>query len=57
MYSQLELRVQAFYTILVGQTDYNLCRSYMPYDCHHYKTGEQFDYKNPKETFEIERLS
>lgn len=47
-YSQLELRVQAFYTILVGQTDYNLCRSYMPYDCHHYKTGEQFDYKNPK---------
>ena len=46
-YSQLELRVQAFYTILVGHTDYNLCRAYMPLDCHHYKTNEQFDYKNP----------
>lgn len=47
-YSQLELRVQAFYTILVGHTDYNLCRAYMPLDCHHYKTNEQFDYKNPE---------
>ena len=32
-YSQLELRVQAFYTILVGHTDYNLCRAYLPLDC------------------------
>lgn len=47
-YSQLELRVQAFYTILVGHTDYNLCRAYMPLDCHHYKTNEQFDYRNPE---------
>lgn len=47
-YSQLELRVQAFYTILVGHTDYNLCRAYMPLDCHHYKTNEQFNYRNPE---------
>lgn len=47
-YSQLELRVQAYYTIITGNLDYNLCKSYMPYDCRHYKTGELFDYKNPE---------
>lgn len=46
-YSQMELRIQANYTILVGSPDYNLCRAYMPYDC---KTedGIIFDYKNPE---------
>lgn len=33
-YSQIELRVQALYTILVGEGDLNLCRAYMPYKCH-----------------------
>jgi len=33
-YSQIELRFQAFYTILVGHPDLNLCRAYMPYKCH-----------------------
>lgn len=33
-YSQIELRLQAFYTILVGHPDLNLCRAYMPYKCH-----------------------
>lgn len=33
-YSQIELRFQAFYTILVGTPDLNLCRAYMPYKCH-----------------------
>lgn len=47
-YSQLELRVQAFYTIISGGLDYNLCKAYMPYDCRHYKTGEQFNYMNPE---------
>lgn len=47
-YSQLELRVQAFYTIISGGTDYNLCKAYMPYDCRHYETGEQFNYMNPE---------
>lgn len=44
-YSQVELRVQAYYTILVGAPDYNLCRAYMPYGCINSK-GEHFDYKN-----------
>ena len=33
-YSQIELRVQALYTMLVGEGDLNLCRAYMPYKCH-----------------------
>lgn len=46
-YSQIELRFQAFYTILVGSPDLNLCRAYMPYKCH-LKDGTQFDYMNPE---------
>lgn len=42
-YSQIELRFQAFYTILVGSPDLNLCRAYMPYQCH-LKDGTHFDY-------------
>lgn len=45
-YSQIELRFQAFYTILVGNPDLNLCRAYMPYECIN-KEGVAFDYKNP----------
>lgn len=44
-YSQIELRFQAMYTILVGSPDLNLCRAYMPYKCHNEKYGE-FDYNN-----------
>ena len=44
-YSQIELRFQAFYTILVGHPDLNLCRAYMPYQCHR-ADGTQFDYNN-----------
>lgn len=45
-YSQIELRFQALYTILVNHPDQNLCRAYMPYKCHRL-TGELFDYNNP----------
>lgn len=45
-FSQIELRFQAFYTILVGAPDLNLCRAYMPYKCHK-KDGTKFDYTNP----------
>lgn len=45
-FSQIELRFQAFYTILVGAPDLNLCRAYMPYKCHK-PDGTQFDYTNP----------
>lgn len=34
-YSQVELRLQAMYTILCGEPDLNLCRAYMPYKCYH----------------------
>lgn len=44
-YSQIELRFQAFYTILVGHPDLNLCRAYMPYACHRVD-GTSFDYTN-----------
>jgi DNA polymerase-1 len=45
-FSQVELRVQAYYTILVGSPDYNLCRAYMPYGCSSKNTWEKFDYNN-----------
>ena len=44
-YSQIELRFQALYTILVGYPDLNLCRAYMPYKCVN-KDGVEFDYNN-----------
>lgn len=47
-YSQHELRVQAYWTIVVGGGDLNLCRAYMPFNCKHKPTGEQFDFTNPK---------
>ena len=48
-YSQVELRLQALYTILVGAPDLNLCRAYMPYQCCRVVDDgfEDFDYKNP----------
>ena len=46
-YSQIELRFQALYTILVGEPDLNLCRAYMPYKCHK-ADGTPFDYNKPE---------
>lgn len=45
-YSQIELRFQALYTIYVSKGDKNLCRAYMPYQCH--RGSEKFDYNNPE---------
>lgn len=45
-FSQIELRFQALYTILVGHPDTNLCRAYMPYNCVD-ATGTAFAYDNP----------
>jgi len=42
-YSQIELRIQALYTMLVLSPDYNLCRAYMPYQC----TNKNGDWYNP----------
>ena len=47
----MELRIQAHFTTLIGHPDYNLCRAYMPYDCHTYNEMFAlvvFDYKNPE---------
>ena len=59
-FSQVELRVQAFYTILVGDPDLNMLRAYSPYKCHrvvddgsvgcgmHQYHFEPYDYTNPE---------
>ena len=47
-YSQIELRLQAMYTILVGHPDKNLCRAYMPYECVDVE-GKLFDPQDPKD--------
>lgn len=44
-YSQMELRLQAHYTILVSGGDTNLCRAFIPFKCTNMLTGETFDYK------------
>ena len=45
-YSQIELRFQALYTILIGHPDFNMCRAYMPYKCVD-SNGNPFDINNP----------
>ncbi|MGG0667841.1 DNA polymerase [Lederbergia citrisecunda] len=47
--SQIELRAQANYSVLLGKPDLNLCRAYMPLYCKHYKTGEEYGFKDAKE--------
>lgn len=47
--SQIELRVQANYTILLNKPDVNLCRAYMPFKCKHYKTGEEYSFETPED--------
>jgi DNA polymerase-1 len=47
--SQIELRAQGNYSILLGKPDLNLCRAYMPLYCKHYKTGAMYDYVDVKE--------
>lgn len=43
-YSQIELRIQALYTILLGNPDTNMCQAYMPYNCTHHHTRGMFRY-------------
>lgn len=47
--SQMELRMQAFYTLKIGKGDRNLCRAYIPYDCVSVITGEKFNVYNPED--------
>lgn len=45
-YSQMELRIQAVYTILIMGGDLNLCRIYMPFRCYNSKTLKSFEFKD-----------
>lgn len=47
-YSQMELRMQAQYTIDISGGDKNLCRAYVPFECKSFITGETFDVYNPE---------
>lgn len=51
-FSQMELRLQAYYTMLVGNGDKNMCRAYIPFECKSNKTGELF---NPKDKTTLSR--
>ena len=49
-FSQMELRLQANYTVEISSGDYNLCRAFIPFKCNSVFTGEQYnlekDYEN-----------
>ena len=46
--SQMELRVQAYYTILhASEPDLLMCRAYMPYNCYN-EVSTKFDYNKPE---------
>lgn len=47
-YSQMELRMQAQYTVSISGGDKNLCRAYIPFECKSFITGETFDVYNPE---------
>lgn len=44
--SQIELRAQSNYSILLGKPDLNLCRAYMPLYCRHSETGEMYKFES-----------
>jgi DNA polymerase I len=39
----MELRIQAMYTLLLGEGDLNLCRAFIPYKCKSFITNEMYD--------------
>src|SRR5690554_1937645 len=47
-YSQMEMRVQADYTIQLGNPDENLCNAFMPYQKTSIFTGETFSFPKHK---------
>lgn len=47
-FNQMELRYQAYYTLLMGKGDFNMCRAFIPYLCTSLWTDEVFDPKNPE---------
>ena len=55
-FSQVELRVQALYTILVNDPDLNMLRAYSPYKCHRLKQDGTYDFDTVHIAFCIEML-
>ena len=51
-YSQIELRFQALYTLLLKHPDFNMCRAYMPYECYHISNNIKMKF-NPDNPFDI----
>ena len=52
-YSQIELRIQAMYTILLENPDMNLCRAYMPYKCYRLNELNDTEEFNPNDPTHI----
>lgn len=48
-YDQIELVTQAHYCVVLKAEGTNLARAYMPYKCHHYLTGQEYNFKDPDE--------
>ncbi len=48
-YSSMEMRLQAIYTLLIGCGDVNLCRVYIPYQCHKVEDKWYYDEDPTKE--------
>lgn len=42
-FNNMEMRVQAYYTMLVSDGDDNLCSAFIPFKHYHYLTGEMYD--------------
>ena len=42
-FSNMEMRVQAYYTMLTSKGDLNMCRAFMPFECYDMLTGIKFD--------------
>lgn len=42
-FSNMEMRVQAYYTMITSTGDLNMCRAFMPFECTNMFTGEKFD--------------
>jgi DNA polymerase-1 len=50
--SQVELRVQAHYTIAIKHPDTNLCRAYIPFNCRHAVDGHIYDLDKDKQRWD-----
>lgn len=56
-YSQIELRFQALYTLLLDKPDMNMCRAYMPYKCYRIDPMNEFElYQEPFDPHNSEHI-